>query len=157
MNHLTRAALLLALGLPLTGCTDKSSSPTAESTRSPAPSEASESSSAPSHQSEPTGYRYLLRSYCGYRLLYGTFAVLERDDVVLRVKTIGEGSGYTPKPKDIPTLSELLAKAENAPARAKVHLEVDANGLPVVVRIDYDPNEQDDEECYDVSDLVPTY
>lgn len=105
--------------------------------------------------SAPASYSYLLHSYCGHRALIGTYAVVERHGVVESVEVVPpRGSRYSPKPADFPTLMDLLAKAEGARPKAEVSMEVDEDGLPVLVAIDHYPNAIDDEECYEVSDLV---
>lgn len=94
-----------------------------------------------------------MRSYCGYPAL-GTLTVVERGGIVRKVTRVGEPSDYVPKAGDVPSLREMLARAEGAPPRADVEVALDDNGLPVSIRID-DPRSQDSDECYLVSDLEP--
>ncbi len=142
--------VVLLAWLALLGCTPETPSPESAST-----GDATSTGIPPPTRStsEPTGYRYVLQSYCGHPAL-GTLTVVEHRGLVREVARVGEPSDYVPEPADVPSLADMLARAEAAPPSADVKVVRDDNGLPVSIRIE-DPRGQDSDECYEVSDLEP--
>lgn len=143
--------VVLLAWLALLGCTPETLSP--ESATTPSATSTGVPPPTRSASDEPTGYRYVLQSYCGYPAL-GTLTVVEHRGLVREVARVGEPSDYVPEPAVVPSLADMLARAEAAPPSAEVKVVRDDNGLPVSIRID-DPRGQDSDECYEVSDLVP--
>jgi len=143
MGGARTGALLLALGVSLTACTSDADSSDADGNPARTPSPSVSASSA-NQRDGSTSYSYLLTSSCGYGGLFGTYAVVERDGVVESVETV-RGNGERPQPRDIPTLRDLVAKAERAKPRAEVRLLVDDEELPIYLRIEKHPASQDTE------------
>lgn len=104
----------------------------------------------------PLDYTYLLASSCGERALLGDYRVVVRDGDVVEVAGLDPDHPYRPEPQDVPSLADLLRMAEEAEPDAVVELETGPDGIPVSLSIDHVPNGVDDEECYEVSELVVT-
>lgn len=101
----------------------------------------------------PASYRYVLTSSCGERSLLGAYDVVVRQGVVTSVENLEKDYPRQPEPAEVPTLADLLDKAESAPPQAVVTLELDDAGLPRFLSVDPMPEAIDDEECYRVSHL----
>lgn len=101
----------------------------------------------------PSSYQYVMRSSCGERGLLGRYKVTVRDAKAIAVTSLNPGYLYEPSLEEIPTLADLLEKAENAGPDAVVDLKVDDRGIPVSLAIDHEPTAIDDEECYEITDL----
>jgi len=80
--------------------------------------------------------------------------VVVRDGVVTAVsRNLNDGYPYQPDAAEVPTLEDLLVKAQSVRPEAVVDLEYDDEGFPESLAIDHIPNADDDEECYEVSHL----
>ena len=109
---------------------------------------------------EPPNYAFTLDSRCGERTIIGRFRVDVREHLVSRVEGLdaqGRNVAASVPYEDVPTLAQLIqrvvwARYENA---HEARLETDpATGRPVSVTIDPDQMTLDDEECYEISDLL---
>lgn len=76
-----------------------------------------------------------------------------RDDEVVRATAVRRYRGRV-RLGEVPTLTGLVDMAEGADDDAVVDLRVDRQGRPTSLRIDHRPDGIDDEECYEVDDLV---
>ncbi len=158
---MVRAASFM-LALLFTACSAAapsiSESPPHDATAAPATSSApSASPSAAAEWEEPAAYSFTLDSRCGERNLIGRFAVAVENGEVIAVER-GRTDATVVQPRDIPTLSDLLALVAEAQSDGadRVTLATDStDGHPISVEIDWQMNAADDEECYQISDFVP--
>jgi uncharacterized protein YceK len=115
---------------------------------------------SPSGWSEPAAYTFILSSQCGERAMLGPFRVNVEDGTTIAFEPIDEQARLFQGPPGImPTLAGLIARAPDARARGADRVDVisdPADGHPVSVTIDMDAAAIDDEECYEISDYVPT-
>jgi len=109
---------------------------------------------------EPADYSFTVDSRCGERVLIGRFPVTVENRAVVGVEgrdEQGRGVAATIEPEAVPTLAEMLglvaeAQRENA---SEVTLSTDpADGHPLSVKIDWQANVIDDEDCYEISDFA---
>nr|WP_237448381.1 DUF6174 domain-containing protein [Nocardioides flavescens] len=111
------------------------------------------SETAPSSEPLPSTYDLVLTSTCGERSLIGDYQVSVVDGQVTSATSLDPGYPSPRRLDDVPTLRDLLDKAEDAGAGAEVDLRTDDRGWPVELSIDHLPRAVDDEECYRVSHL----
>lgn len=102
----------------------------------------------------PTSYDVTLTSSCGERGLLGAYRVSVRDELVTGVENLDQDYPYEPRPSEVPTLQDLLDRGRSAPPDTIVEFVVDAAGVPRTLSLDPVANAIDDEECYEVTDLV---
>lgn len=102
----------------------------------------------------PTSYAFTLTSSCGERGLIGDYRVTVRDEQVAGAESLNRDYPYEPTLSEIPTLQDLVDLARSARPEAVVDYVVDDAGVPRSLSLDPVPNGIDDEECYEVSDLV---
>lgn len=100
----------------------------------------------------PADYGYTLTSSCGERPLNGQYQVVVKNGVVSEAEPLG--GAPLPDLGIVPTLDEIVKKANDAESGADVELVLDDAGLPVSLNIDHDDDVTDDEECYEVSNFV---
>lgn len=117
------------------------------------PAEGSARESVASVSALPHSYTYELDASCGERSLTGTYRVVVRDGKVVSATT--SSGEEVDDLGDVPTLAELVLKAESASDEAKVDLDLDDAGLPQRIEIDHLPEAIDEEECYEVRDITP--
>ncbi len=103
----------------------------------------------------PRSYAFTLTSSCGERGLLGDYRVHVRDDRVSGVENLNDDYPYEPTPTEVPTLQDMVDLAESARPGAVVDYVVDDAGVPRSLSLDPVPHGIDDEECYEVTDLVP--
>lgn len=127
--------------LLLTGCGDQPG---------PAPTGTAAAATSPAL---PTSYDFTLTSSCGERPLIGDYRVSVRDDRVTRATSL-DPDYPEPTLTDVPTLRDLVDMAGAARPDAVVEYVVDDAGVPRSLSLDPMPNAIDDEECYEVTDLV---
>lgn len=147
--HVPDLAAVAAVCALLGGCGTQSGTAEIEQ---PAASATTETENA-APPSPPKSYRFVLSSSCGERGLIGDYGVTVRNERVTEVENLNVGYPHQPRLTEIPTLSDLTAMAESAPAQAIVEFVVDDEGLPRSLSLDPVPNAIDDEECYKVSNL----
>lgn len=143
------AAFVTAACLWLTGCGDQAG----PDLGGPA-SAAKASTEAEVSPTLPKSYAFTLTSSCGERGLIGDYRVTVRDEHVSGVENLNDDYPYEPTLTEIPTLQDLVDLAESARPDAVVAYVVDDRGVPRSLSLDPVPNCIDDEECYEVSDLV---
>lgn len=78
-----------------------------------------------------------------------------RDERVRGVENLNDDYPYEPTLTEIPTLKDIIDLAESARPDTVVEYVVDDTGVPLSLSLDPVPNGIDDEECYEVTDLVP--
>lgn len=78
-----------------------------------------------------------------------------RDEGVRGVENLNDDYPYEPTLTEIPTLQDIVDLAESAHPDAVVECVVDDTGMPRSLSLDPVPDGIDDEECYEVTDLVP--
>ncbi len=98
---------------------------------------------------------FTLTSSCGERGLIGDYRVTVRDEQVRDVDNLDDDYPYEPTLAEVPTLQDLADLASSASPDEVVEYEVDEEGVPRSLSLDPVPNGIDDEECYEVADLVP--
>lgn len=103
----------------------------------------------------PKSYAFTLTSSCGERGLLGDYRVTVRDEGVRGVENLNDDYPYEPTLTEIPTLQDIVDLAESAHPDAVVECVVDDTGMPRSLSLDPVPDGIDDEECYEVTDLVP--
>ena len=161
MVRATSLALVLLLG----ACSAAGGPPAEEPTIEPSEGQATASAqsrfpSGVAEWTEPAAYSFTLGSRCGERSLIGQFAVEVANGEVIAVEGLddeGKTATSVVQPKDVPTLSDLLALVAEARSDGadEVNLVTDPiAGHPVSVEIDWEAAAVDDEECYTVSDFV---
>ncbi len=161
---MVRAASLV-LVLLLGACSAAGAPPSEEPTIEPSEVQATASTHSPSppavaEWAEPAAYSFTLESRCGERNLIGRFAVEVENGEVIAIEGLddqGRTAATVVQPNDVPTLADLLALVADAQndGADRVNLVTDpGHGHPVSVEIDWDLNATDDEECYQISDLV---
>ena len=102
----------------------------------------------------PKSYTFTLTSSCGERGLLGDYRVTVRDEQVSAVENLDDDYPYEPKLDDVPTLQDIVDLAEAARPDAVIEYVVDDTGVPQSLILDPVPNGTDDEECYEVTDLL---
>lgn len=154
-------AIVLVFVLVLSACSTErvepaSHEPTAATSPSSdaSPAAASPSAVAPAEWEEPVAYTFTLESRCGWTSLPGRIRVTVENGEVVDVAPL---DGQTlPDGRQLPTLGEILERAEEARRDGADHVEVKTDpvtGHPVSVEIDRLTNAIDDEECYEISDF----
>ncbi|MFC7724156.1 DUF6174 domain-containing protein [Nocardioides sp. GCM10028917] len=103
----------------------------------------------------PRSYAFKLTSSCGERGLIGDYRVTVRDGQVSDVDNLNDDYPYEPTFAEVPTLQDLADLAESARPDEVVEYVVDEVGVPRSLSLDPTPNGVDDEECYEVADLLP--
>lgn len=78
-----------------------------------------------------------------------------RDGHVSDVNNLNDGYPYEPTFSEVPTLQDLADLADSARPDEVVAYVVDEMGVPRSLTLDPVPHGIDDEECYEVTDLVP--
>lgn len=147
-NTSTSAWLLAALGVALTGCGGQQGPELA------APAVTTTPSSTQSDAALPKSYAFTLTSSGGERGLIGDYRVRVRDERVTSVENLNDDYPYEPKLFEIPTLQDLVDRAESARTETVVEFVefvVDDTGVPQSLSLDPVPNAIDDKECYEVS------
>ena len=108
---------------------------------------------------EPRHYTFVFEASCGLRVLHGRFRAYVADGVTYRYEALDERAGAFPfEPEDIPTLGEMLARANEAllDAQSSVELVTDpVDGHPVHIDIDWIVSAIDEEECYEILRYEP--
>ncbi len=103
----------------------------------------------------PRSYAFTLTSSCGERGLIGDYRVTVRSGRVSDVDNLDDDYPYEPTLAEVPTLQDLADMADSAGPDEVVEYVVDEAGAPRSLTLDPVPNAIDDEECYEVTDLVP--
>lgn len=103
----------------------------------------------------PKSYSFTLTSSCGERGLLGDYRVTVHDEQVSDVIKLNDDYPYEPKLTEIPTLQDMVDLAESARPDSVIEYVVDDTGVPRSLSLDPVPNGIDDEECYEVTDLMP--
>lgn len=140
------ATVLAAACASLSGCGDQTE---------PGPALAASTWHSSVEETLPRSYAFTLTSSCGERGLLGDYRVTVRDGEVSDIENLNEGYPYEPTFDEIPTLQDLANLAESARPDEVVEYAVDEDGVPRSLTLDPVPNGVDDEECYEVADLVP--
>lgn len=143
------ATLFAAFCTLFTGCGDQTGPDLTKSAASARTSTQTEA--APTL---PKSYEFTLTSSCGERGLIGDYRVTVRDDQVTAVENLNDDYPYQPKLTEVPTLQDIVDLAESAGPDAVVEFVVDDTGVPRSLSLDPIPNGIDDEECYEVKDVV---
>ena len=146
----TATATLIAAACTFTGCGDQTGRP---ELAKPAAS-ATASTETGVATTLPKSYAFTLTSSCGERGLLGDYRVTVREEQVSAVENLNDDYPYEPKLTEIPTLQDIVDLAESARPDAVVEYVVDDTGVPRSLSLDRIPNGVDDEECYEVTDLV---
>lgn len=117
-------------------------------------------SAAPIEWEEPLAYSFVMESSCGERQLIGRFRVTVADGRVTDVEWMGEGDGPPGiTPDVVPTLAQMIEKAREAQASGSSQVELalhPVDGHPTAVSIDWNTQAIDDEECYVISEYLPS-
>ncbi|WP_241153653.1 DUF6174 domain-containing protein [Nocardioides pantholopis] len=100
-------------------------------------------------------YAFTLTSSCGECGLIGDYRVTVRDGQVSDVDSLNEDYPYEPRLAEVPTLQDLVSMAESARPDQLVKYVVNETGVPASLSLDPVPNGIDDEECYEVVNLLP--
>lgn len=159
---MVRSAVLV-VALVVSGCSPAplpSEEPTPVASTMQTPS-ASPQVSMTSEWAEPADYSFTLDSRCGERVLIGRFHVEVENGAVVSVEGIDEQAESVSafiEPEMVPTLSEMLERVAEARRMnaSEVTLTTDpVDGHPVSVKIDWEANMIDEEECCEVSEFVP--
>lgn len=143
------ATFFAALCASLAGCGDRTAADLAEPAASPTTSPEAEAAAT-----LPKSYAFTLTSSCGERGLLGDYRVTVRDGQVSGVENLNDDYPHEPTFAEIPTLQDLVDLAESTRPEAVLEYVVDDTGVPRSLSLDPVPNGIDDEECYQVADLV---
>lgn len=146
----TATATLIAAVFAFTGCGDQTIRP---ELAEPAASETTSTETAVA-TTLPKSYEFTLTSSCGERGLLGDYRVTVRDELVRAVENLNDDYPYEPTFDEIPTLQDIVDLAESARPDVVIEYIVDDTGVPRSLILDPVPNGTDDEECYEVTDLL---
>lgn len=155
---------VLVFALVLSACStapvDPSEAPTPISSLTQTPLPSASSVPTTGEWTEPADYSFTIDSQCGERALIGRFRVEVENRAVVSVEGFdeqGRSVAAIIEPEAVPTLAEMFervaeARRDNA---SEVILSTDpADGHPVSVKIDWQANMIDEEECYEISDFA---
>ena len=157
-----RTAAMMIGALLVIACSttpDRSEGPVSSQATQPPPSAVPSPSTAAFEWAEPPTYQFTVDSRCGERTLIGRFHIVVSDHAVISIEGRNRQGRVVASFIDlnlVPTLADLLERATQARAEGaqEAVVEFGPDGNPSSVRIDPERSTIDDEECYDISNVI---